>query len=745
MRRLKKKLQDNLSLSSKLFLRGLYSASTKTVSKLAQLPGRVVKRGVNAAARRLGIDHRLSAKAQGYSLETPSLAATDFDLISANLAVPKNPAAGAPAPDIKTSIVIPVFNKAEFTLQCIRSLMQEIDFGENEIIVVDNASSDDTERVLSHLQSVVRVIRNEENRGFVDASNQGAAAARGKYLLFLNNDTTVLPGWLNHLVETIEADPANGAVGSMFLYPDGSIQEAGAIVWKNGEAHHYGWGGSPDDRRFNFAREVDYCSAASLLIKKDIFQRLGGFDRRFAPAYYEDIDLCFGVRSLGLKVVYQPMSRVVHYEGATAGRDTAKGFKHFQILNREKFVDKWRAVLEHEHLEMDLKRLREAAHRRQFSAGATGATAALGLASVVVFDERMPSPDRDAGSARMFWILKSLRKRCHVVFASFYGPWGTAYEQALWKEGIETADPVDYRRLLNAKGTTAAIVSRPYVAEAMIHRIRRVNSDVRVVFDMVDAHFIRLEREHLIAGDPVKAKEAESYRKLETRLALRSDLIWCNSFDDKRVMEQAASGKRIEVIPTIHEGHGPGKPFEDRQDLLFVGNLAHHPNSDAVHYFMREIYPLIVDRLPGVKLHIVGDNAADLSVYASANVCLTGYVPDIDDYWQSCRVLVAPIRFGAGVKGKIGEGMSYGLPVVTTLIGAESFGFTPDSDVLIADEPAAFAESVVRLYSQKELWTRLAENGRRHIEKYFTPEVVAETINNSISEVIHKHLASGTR
>ncbi len=156
--------------------------------------------------------------------------------------------------------------------------------------------------VLAHFQNVVHAIRNEENRGFVDACNQGAAVARGKYLVFLNNDTVVLPGWLKGLVETIEANPAIGAVGSMFLYPDGSIQEAGGIVWKNGEAHHYGWGGSPDDLQFNFAREVDYCSAASLLVKSEIFNRLGGFDRRFAPAYYEDVDLCFGVRSLGYKV-----------------------------------------------------------------------------------------------------------------------------------------------------------------------------------------------------------------------------------------------------------------------------------------------------------------------------------------------------------------------------------------------------------------------------------------------------------
>lgn len=695
----------------------MLSDSRRALAAINATPVIIARR----VARLLGIKRPSLLASRRYSFQTPTLPATDL-IAAAKILTTRQSVAVETRALVQASIIIPVFNQAGFTLQCMRSLMQEIDFSETEVIVVDNGSSDGTQTVLAHFENVVTAIRNEENRGFVDACNQGAAIARGKYLVFLNNDTEVLPGWLHHLVETIEANPANGAVGSMFLYPDNSIQEAGAIVWSNGEAHHYGWGGSPDDRRFNFAREVDYCSAASLLIRKDLFRELGGFDRRYSPAYYEDIDLCFGVRSLGHKVIYQPMSRVVHYEGATAGRDVAKGIKHFQILNREKFVDKWREVLAREHFQKDLRHLPEAANRKQFS--------------VVVFDERMPSPDRDAGSARMFWILKSLRNWAHVIFVPFYGPKSTEYERALWKEGIETADPVDYRRLLTSKQTKAAIVSRPSVAEAMIPRIRRVNSEVRVVFDMVDAHFIRLEREYQIAGSSVKAKEAEYYRKLETRLNLASDLIWCNSFDDKRVMERAAPGKRIEVIPTIHEVHGPGKAFEDRDGLLFVGNLAHRPNSDAVHYFMREIYPLVEQHLPNVKLYIVGDNVTDLSQYASESVCLTGYVPDIDDYWQGCRVLVAPIRFGAGVKGKIGEAISYGLPVVTTSIGAESFGFTPDVDVMIADEPASFAESVVRLYSHKELWEKLAENGRRHIEKYFTPEVIAETINNSIKEVI---------
>lgn len=695
MRRLKNILQNNLSLSSKLFLRGL----------------------LRPFLRR--------QKVELFSLE-PSVATVASDLNALLLAEPKPPTKPDPAV-VQTSIIIPVFNKAEFTWQCISSLLQEIDFGENEVIVVDNASTDQTAEVLIHFENVVRVIRNEENRGFVDACNQGAAMAQGKYLLFLNNDTKVLPGWLSHLVETIESDPVNGAVGSMFLYPDGSIQEAGAIVWQNGEAHHYGWGASTNDCRYNFAREVDYCSAASLLIRKEVFQRLSGFDRRFAPAYYEDIDLCFGVRSLGYKVIYQPMSRLVHYEGVTAGSDTTKGFKQFQIVNREKFVEKWHAVLEREHLPENLQQLTEASNRNR------------DRPRIVVFDERVPSPDRDAGSLRMFIILKMLAKWCHVIFVPFNRPQSLEYERALWKEGIETADAVDYRRLLKHKNVKAAIVSRPSMAEALIHRIRRVNPKVGIVFDMVDTHFLRFQREYETSGERTALAESERYRQLEKKLAQQSDLVWCASGEDKQVMQQLAPDTRIEVVPTIHELREGGKPFADREGLLFIGNLAHRPNDDAVLFFMREVYPLLREMLPDVGLDIIGDNPSPaIAAYNSEHARVTGYVPEVDPYLRDARVFIAPLRFGAGIKGKVGEAMAHGIPVVTTSIGAEGFGLTHELDVMIADDPAAFAAAVERLYSEKELWERVAQNSRVRIENYFTPEVVAETINSSIHEVSRK-------
>ena len=385
---------------------------------------------------------------------------------------------------------------------------------------------------------------------------------------------------------------------------------------------------------------------------------------------------------------------------------------------------KWREALEREHLPANLKQFTEASNRNP------------DRPRIVVFDERVPSPDRDAGSLRMFLILKTLAKWCHVIFVPFNRPQSIDYERALWKEGIQTADAVDYRRLLKNKDVKAAIVSRPSMAEAFIHRIRRVDPRVKIVFDMVDTHFIRFQREHRISGNPGTLAEAQRYQKLERRLAKASDLVWSASAEDKQVMEREVPGKRIEVVPTIHLLRDCGKPFADRRGLLFIGNLAHRPNDDAVLFFLRDVYPLLRQTLPTVQLDIIGDNpSTDIAAYNSEEVRIRGYVPDVEPYLRDRRVFVAPLRFGAGIKGKVGEAMAHGIPVVTTSIGAEGFGLTHGVDVMIADDPAAFATAIAHLYSQRQLWETVAQNSRLRIEKHFTPDVIAETINSSLRNI----------
>lgn len=750
---MKESLSKHLSLSTKLRLKRLVFAPVGWTLRLAARAYNFGER-LRESAEANGLDwHRAwDVKAKEQAPHVEAFGASDFLFLSraahgqsveegsvkenmggADEAVEENKASGenragegnrTDEETITTSIIIPVFNKADFTFQCLRSLVRELDFQSTEVIVVNNASTDATVELLSHFRRFVRVVNNDENLGFVDACNLGAARARGRYLLFLNNDTVVLPGWLKHLVETIESDERTGAVGSMFLYPNGRVQEAGAILWSNGEAFHYGWGRSPEDRRFAFAREVDYCSGASLLIRRELFDRLGGFDRRYAPAYYEDADLCMGVRSLGYKVVYQPASRVVHFEGATAGTDTRSGFKRFQVVNREKFYEKWKDVLAREH-RPENPALAECAANRRWDT------------QVAIFDDRTPTPDRDAGSARMLFILRALREWCHPVLVTTSKRAWPEYERLLWKEGVETASALDFRRLMRSRRFRAAIVSRPFVADALLKSIRRADPRTRVVFDMVDVHFIRFAREAALTGDAATAREAEGYHKTETRLARASDLIWCNSSADKEVMEREAPGVRSVVIPTIHEPHANGLPFAEREHILFVGNFLHRPNTDAVHFFAREVLPLVRRSLARVELLLVGGNAPpEFKEYEPAGVRVLGYVPEIGPVFARARVFVAPIRFGAGVKGKIGEALAYALPIVTTTIGAEGMSLRDGYEALIADTPSDFAAAVVRLYEDAGLWQRLSDNAHAHVERHFSPRVVGQIVNDSVRSLV---------
>jgi len=246
------------------------------------------------------------------------------------------------------AIVIPVFNNSLYTFNCLLSVLRNTEDVPYEVIVVDDASTDDTQSMLAKIDNV-RVETNPRNMGFVQTCNSGARRATGKYVVFLNNDTQVHRGWLSALVRVAENDSSVGMVGAKLLFPDGRLQEAGGIIWRDASAWNYGRLDDPTKPEYNYAREVDYCSAACLLVRRDLFERIGGFDLLFAPAYYEDTDLAFAARKMGYRVVYQPDAVVTHFEGVTAGTDTSTGTKRFQEVNRQKFREKWRDVLETQH------------------------------------------------------------------------------------------------------------------------------------------------------------------------------------------------------------------------------------------------------------------------------------------------------------------------------------------------------------------------------------------------------------
>ncbi|HWW77533.1 MAG TPA: glycosyltransferase family 4 protein, partial [Pyrinomonadaceae bacterium] len=394
------------------------------------------------------------------------------------------------------------------------------------------------------------------------------------------------------------------------------------------------------------------------------------------------------------------------------------------LINRDKFFDKWRGVLAREHHPQDASRAERAANRRWDT-------------QVAVFDDRVPTPDRDAGSARMLHILRALSEWCHPVLITTSKRVWPEYEKQLWKEGVETASALDFRRLVRERRFRAAVISRPWVAEALLKSVRRADPRVKIIFDTVDVHFVRLEREAALTGDGTVARDAERNRRLETRLARESDMVWFASPTDAEALERLAPGTRSAVVPTVHPAHDAGLPFEEREHLLFVGSFAHRPNADGVRFFVDEVLPLVRESLPGVELLVVGAGAPEeFAARVSEGVRVLGYVPDVDPLFARARVFVAPLRFGAGAKGKIGEALAYALPVVTTGVGAEGMNMRDGEEVLLADSAAEFARAVVRLYTNAELWRRIASNGRAHAERHFSPRVVGKIVNDSVRSLL---------
>lgn len=591
----------------------------------------------------------------------------------------------------EVSVIIPAYNNWEVTATCLRSLALDTSAVQYEVIVVDDASTDVTRELLTMVEGVQRV-RLKQNAGFIGAVNAGINVSRGRFVVLLNNDTIVQPGWLDALVRTVEMEENVGVVGSKLVYPDGRLQEAGGIIWRDGSGWNYGRYGDPDDPAYNYVRDVDYCSGASLLVRKEILDVLGGLDRRYAPAYYEDTDLAFAARKLGYRVVYQPESNVVHAEGSSNGTDENAGVKRYQNVSREAFRLKWQTELLAQHdSDPDFARI---ASRR----GVVG--------HVLVVSDRVPLPNQDSGSKRMSELLLALRDLgLAVSFVPNDGQRQGDYSTALQRAGIEVLyGPLDERKLLRelSPALDVAILSRPEPTWRWQPLVRELCPEAKVIYDTVDLHFLREAWRAEIEADPAVARAAARYHDMELSLARIADATLVVSVAERDVLLEEEPSLQVHVVPNVHGEEHTGRPFEERNGVLFVGSFPHHPNRDAAHWLVEEIMPLVRLEDPDIPAFIVGSSPTeDILALESESVRILGWVPDLTNLLEHARLSVAPLRYGAGVKGKVGESMAHGLPVVTTRLGAEGMGLEHEYDVLVADGAEAFASEILPRLSRR--------------------------------------------
>ena len=620
------------------------------------------------------------------------------------------------------SIVIPVFNQWHHTRSCLTAIYKNTSGIAYEVIVADDASSDETGNIQQYFGNVV-VNKNEKNLGFLRNCNLAAQSARGKYITFLNNDTNVQPGWLEYMLKLVEADSKIGLVGPMLLYPNGKLQEAGGIIWQDANGWNYGNGDYPERSEYNYLKEADYISGACIVVRRKIWDQLKGFDESFIPAYYEDTDLAFSIRRLGYKVVYQPLSRVVHLEGVSHGKDLDSGIKRFQEVNRLKFEDKWKDVLSVEQCvgSQQLFLARDRSRNRKI---------------LLYIDHYVPLPDRDAGSKSTYQyleLLASMGYRVTFVGDNFvdYEPYTTMLQQL----GIEVLYGPWYRQnwktwiKQNSEFIHYIFMSRPHITRKYLPFVQK-NTKAKLIYCGHDLHYLREHRHYEVSGNKADLKESRKWERLEKYIISNVDVSYFFSSYEVEKLNQEIPDANIKSIPlylvdslrSSDQQLLPG--YSERRDLLFVGGFMHTPNIDAVIWFVNKIFPLVREYVPDIEFNVVGSNPTpEVLKISKEGVNILGEISsdELQKLYTESRIVVAPLRFGSGVKGKILESLEFGVPVITTSIGAEGI---PDSNkaLYVTDEIQEFASHVKNVYSSPELWKKTVEQGYDLLEKYFSSE-----------------------
>lgn len=639
-----------------------------------------------------------------------------FENYSFHFEISKNP---------EVSIIIFSSDSIKHTLNCLYTLEQYDKNISKEIIIVDNESSENALKFLSKIPGVI-IIENNKNSGFVQNINKGIKSAKGEYIYLLNSNVEVQENYLSGLLDIFKTKENVGAVGSKIVSPDNTLQEAGCLIFKKSEILNIGKGEAINTPQYDYLRKVDYCSGNSLLFNRlNAEGNINLLDEAFLSVDSGVADLSLRLKNEQKKdTYYQPLSEIVHFGNVT------------NTESREVFKEKWDSYFTNEMFLPDGK-INYNVHFKK--------------PNFFFLEENMPKPDQDSGSRRFLEIVKILQKNGHrIILAVKHFEEATDHPYVKFFRSIGVQVCVDY---VTAKDKIVKVadqveeaihyadiiwIFRPIGFDYWYSQIKNKISGKKIVYDMVDLHYLRMERENNYIDIITKEREKEIkfFKEKEYFGMNTSDAVLSISNEERNTVSK--NGVEYNKIFTVSNIHKPVNTnaidFSKREGLLFIGGYNHLPNIDAVKFLHDNIMPLVWKKNENIRLFILGpDFPEDLKQkYHSDKFQILGYQKTVDHWFENARIFVAPLRYGAGVKGKIGQALEFKLPVITTGIGAEGMSLEDRKTALISDEnPQNFADKILELHNDENLWQTLHENSLQPLSK-FSIETQEENIKKML-------------
>ncbi len=594
----------------------------------------------------------------------------------------------------------------ESLVACVGPVGPENPAADHEVIVVINGSQFEWTSTLVGALKGVRLIESPVNLGFSGGYNLGVSHAQGRYLVLLNDDTMVLPGWLPALVAAIEREEGIGAVGSCNLTLDGEIDEAGSVVFNDGSTMGVGRGLPADDTEWDFVRDVDYCSASSLLVSRAAWDAVGGLDDRYHPAYHEDVDFCLRLREAGYRIVYEPRSRITH----RISQSTEVGFRDLLMRRNRgiastRFVKRLRELSAPPRVFEDIPRTVERAAQR-----ARGASR-----QILLVDDLIPSTGIGAGFSRPIQLLQDVHAEGDAVTVAALG--APARTSDLLRDlGVRVIGGGELEAYLERPEITVdvAVISRPNNVPLALELIRRTHPMAAVIMDHEALYHRRLARQAEMTGEPGEAQKlrelAEEMRSQEDRASCAVDLNVCISQEEAEYIRSVTGAAPVRVLePRAPTTVPTPATLEGRRDMLFVAGWmagGGSPNVDAIKWFAERVLPRVRVSVPWARVRVTGASPPPaVRALASDGVKILGFVDDLRAAYRAARVVISPIRVGAGVKLKTVEALEYGVPTVATVVGAEGIELNGhDGALVVTDDADAYADAIVALLTDADAW-----------------------------------------